>query len=150
MTTQTADRRVQSSELSRNSKSVFAAAEEAPVVVTRRDGENLVLMSEREATEHRKMFELAAQIIAATTFDTGTLAERMSNVFPWMLALTPEAREECADSLIDSARASFSTNQPTMLLIEVTSWFETATARAAGLHNIDVAWLDEPLSVDYP
>ena len=150
MTTQTADRRVQSSELSRNSKSVFAAAEEAPIVVTRRDGENLVLMSEREATEYRKMFELAAQIIAATTFDSGTLAERMSNVFPWMLALTPEAREECADSLIDSARASFSTNQPTMLLIEVTSWFETATARAAGLHNIDVAWLDEPIGVDYP
>lgn len=150
MTTQTADRRVQSSELSRNSKSVFAAAEEAPIVVTRRDGENLVLMSEREATEYRKMFELAAQIIAATTFDSGTLAERMSDVFPWMLALTPEAREECADSLIDSARASFSTNQPTMLLIEVTSWFETATARAAGLHNIDVAWLDEPIGVDYP
>ena len=150
MTTQTANRRVQSSELSRNSKSVFSAAEEAPVVVTRRDGENLVLMSEQEAEDRRKMFEVAAQIIAATTLDTGTLAERMSDVFPWMLALAPAGRDECAKSLIDAARASFSANQPAMLLIEVTSWFETATAKAAGLHNIDVAWLDEPIRVDYP
>ena len=48
----TADRPDQtrrSSDLSKHSAEVFAAAEDHPVTITRRDGEALVLMSQREA-----------------------------------------------------------------------------------------------------
>lgn len=139
-----------SSELSRNPKSVFDAVEAQPVLVTRRDGENLVLMTEHEADSRRDMFAIGAQIIAATTLDRGTLAERMATVFPWMLALNDRDRELCARELVEVSRAAFATNQPKALLIEVTSWFETATALAAGLHEAEVGWLDEPVAVEAP
>lgn len=142
MSIEVVSRSVQSSELSRNPKAVFAAADKGPVVVTRRDGENLVLMTEHEANERREMFGVAAQIIAATTLEQGTLAERMSVVFPWMLALSSEGREACARELVDVARSAFATNQPASLLVELNSWFETASALSAGLADKPTEWLD--------
>ena len=84
-----------SSELSCNPKPVFEAVESQPVLVTRRDGENLVLMTEHEADERRDMFAIAAQIIAATTLEGGSLAQRMAIIFPWILVLNSERRELC-------------------------------------------------------
>lgn len=150
MTTEVFSRTFQSSELSRNSKAVFEAAEKTPVTVTRRDGDNFVLMTEHEADDRRKMFEIAAQIIAATTLETGTLSERMSQFFPWMLALTPENKALCAQELVDAARASFSTNQPQLLLIEMSSWKDSATAIAAGLHRFNPDFLQAPFEVERP
>ncbi|WP_237221649.1 prevent-host-death protein [Rothia nasimurium] len=123
--------------------------------MTRRDGENLVLMSEHEADERRDMFAIAAQIIApeiiaATTLEGGSLAERMATVFPWMLALDTGDRELCARELIDTARAAFATNQPKTLLVGVTSWFESATALAAGLDEVEPEWLAEPVNLEVP
>lgn len=139
-----------SSELSRNPKSVFEAVEDEPVLVTRRDGQNLVLMTEEEADERRQMLTIAAQIIAATTRNGGSLAERLSDALPWMLALSEEAREACARELVDSSRAAFSTHQPRVLLSTVNSWFETSSAQAAGLHLEASDWLDESELVEQP
>ncbi|WP_237223883.1 hypothetical protein [Rothia nasisuis] len=75
MSTLTYTRTFNSFELSLNLKPVFEAAESQPVLVTRRDGENLVLMTEREADERRDMFAIAAQIIAVTPLEGGSLAE---------------------------------------------------------------------------
>ena len=69
----------QSSDLSRHSSKVFAAAVEHPIRVTRRDGESLVLMSQRESDARESLLQLAAQIIGAAIDDEGTLAERMAD-----------------------------------------------------------------------
>ena len=132
-----------SSDLSKHSAAVFAEAEDHPVTVTRRDGETLVLMSQREADGRARLLDFAAQLITVTLDDRGTLAERMAKAFPWMLALRPADRETCADNLVDAARASFSTDQPHLAVAELTSWKETATAMAAGLGNVDLEWLDD-------
>ncbi|MGN5381065.1 hypothetical protein ACQ4WX_39755 [Streptomyces lasalocidi] len=58
------------------------------MTVTRRDGEALVLMSQREAEGRARLLDFAAQLITVTLDDRGSLAERMSNAFPWMLALS--------------------------------------------------------------
>lgn len=139
-----------SSDLSKHSAEVFAEAEDHPVTVTRRDGETLVLMSQREAEGRARLLNFAAQLITVTLDDRGTLAERMSRIFPWMLALSPADREACAQELIDAARASFSTDQPHLAIAELTSWKETATAVAAGLGNIDLVWIDDAESVERP
>lgn len=139
-----------SSDLSKHSAEVFAEAEEHPVRVTRRDGEALVLMSQREAEGRARLLRLAAQLITVTLDEGGSLAERMSKTFPWMLALSPTDRESCARELIDAARASFSTDQPHLALAELTSWKETATAIAAGLGTADLEWLDEDETVERP
>lgn len=141
-----------SSDLNKHSASVFAEAEDHPVTVTRRDGENLVLMSEREANGRAAMFEFAAQLIGVAVNDDGPLTARMTNAFPWMLALSPTDRETCAHSLVDAARASFSTDQPHLILAELTSWKETASAIAAGLGTVDLQWIDDesPVYVERP
>lgn len=132
-----------SSDLSKHSAEVFAEAEDHPVTVTRRDGEPLVLMSQREAQSRTRLLNFAAQLITATLDDSGTLPVRMAKVFPWMLALSPADQESCAQDLVDAARASFSTDQPHLAIAELTSWKETAAAVAAGLGNADLEWLDE-------
>jgi len=136
-----------SSDLSKHSAEVFAEAEDHPVTVTRRDGEALVLMSKREADSRTRMLQFAAQLIGVAVDDTGPLAERMSRAFPWMLALSPGDREICAQDLVDAARASFSTDQPHLVLAELTSWKETATAIAAGLGRGELEWIDEDADV---
>jgi hypothetical protein len=140
----------QSSELNRNPVKVFTAAEIGPVLVTRRDGEDFVLMTEREAKANRSLVELASQLIAVATDDRGTLAERMAVQFPWMLALSETDRVTCAKELVDAARASFATGQVQMALIEITAWRETASAISEGLFEIPVDWLDEPIVVERP
>jgi PHD/YefM family antitoxin component YafN of YafNO toxin-antitoxin module len=132
-----------SSDLSKHSAEVFAEAENHPVTVTRRDGEDLVLMSRREVERRNRMLEFAAQLIGVAVADDGPLAGRMSNAFPWMLALSERDRATCAQDLVDAARASFATDQPHRVLAELNAWRETATAIAAGLGTVDVAWLDD-------
>lgn len=57
-------------------------AEQHPVHVTRRDGDDLVLMSKREADERERLLKLAAQFLAASTDDTCTLAQRFADRLP--------------------------------------------------------------------
>lgn len=118
--------------------------------VTRRDGEDLVLMSKRESDARSELLHLAAQLIAVATDDRGTLADRMADRFPWMLALNPTDRVKCARELLDSARASFATKEPHLAVAEMIAWRETATAIAAGLHATPSDWLDEDAKVERP
>lgn len=92
------------------------------MTVTRRDGESLVLMSQREAENRTRMLQFAAQLIGVAVDDNGPLPERMSKAFRWMLALSPEHRATCAQDLVDAVRASFSADQPHMVPAELTSW----------------------------
>ncbi|MDY0913150.1 prevent-host-death protein [Rathayibacter festucae] len=142
--------RFQSSELSRNARAVFAAAEEQPVDVTRRDGDDLVLMSKREADSREQLLQLAAQLIAVSTDDRGTLGDRMAQVFPWMLALSGSDREQCAKDLLSTARASFATGHAHLAAAELVSWRESATAIADGLAIMPVDWLETGIVVERP
>lgn len=139
-----------SSDLSRASADVFAAAADHPVQVTRRDGESLVLMSESADKARAALLELAAQLVAVSTSTDGTLAGRMSDRFPWMLALSEADQDACAKAVLAAARASFATNQPHLAIAELTAWRETATAIAAGLGREPVEWLDEAEAVERP
>lgn len=131
-----------SSDLSKHSAEVFAEAEDHPITITRRDGESLVLMSQREADARAELLNIAATLISVTLED-GPLTERMASRYPWMYALSAQEREECTRALIDAARASFSTQQPHLAIAKLTSWRETATAIAAGLGSQPVEWLDD-------
>jgi hypothetical protein len=140
-----------SSDLSKHSADVFAEAEDHTVQITRRDGEPLVLMSQREADARTLLLQFAADLIAVTLDDEGTLASRMADRFAWMLALSEADRDACAQDLVEAARASFSTGQPHLAIAELTSWRETATALAAGLgarHSVE--WLDDAEPVERP
>lgn len=131
-----------SSELSRYPAKVFAEAENQPITVTRRDGESLVLMSQREADARAGLLQLAAKLITVA-LDDGALEDRMAAHFPWMLALSEVGRARCSRALIDAARASFATDQPHLAILELASWRETAEAIAAGLRSEPDEWSDD-------
>lgn len=123
-----------SSDLSRSASKVFAAAAIEPVRITRRDGENLVLMTEEELSRQQTLLGVAAQIVAVSTFtahDSELVAE-MTRHFPWMLALSEDDRVSCAHEIIDDARASFSLGQPNLIVGTLNAWRDTAEAVAAG------------------
>lgn len=67
-----------------------------------------------------------------------------------MLALDTGDRELCARELNDTARVALATNQPKTLLVGVRSWFESATALAAGLDEVEPEWLPEPVNLEVP
>lgn len=142
--------KVRSSDLSRQSAEVFAAAADHPVEVTRRDGESLVIMSESTDRARKELLKLAAQLIVVSTSLEGTLTSRMVDRFPWMEALSPKDQNTCATEILSAARASFATEQPHLAIAELTAWRETATAIAAGLDSRPVDWLDEAETVERP
>ena len=107
-------------------------------------------MSKSEADSRQRLLQFAGQLIAAATTDRGSLAERMSDKFPWMLALSAEDRELCATELLEAARASFATGQAHLAVAELTAWEETAIAIAAGLGASPVEWLAADELVERP
>jgi hypothetical protein len=120
------------------------AASDHPVQITRRDGESLALMSESADKARAALLGLAAQLVAVTASPDRTLAGRLSDRFPWMLALSSANQPACAKAVLAAARASFATNQPHLAIAELTAWRETATAIAAGLGENPVEWLENP------
>ena len=65
MRTDVVHRSVQSSELSRNPAAVFAAAEEGPINITRRDGEDFVLSLASAVAQERRAVQIAADLMWA-------------------------------------------------------------------------------------
>jgi len=142
--------RFQSSELSRNSASVFAAAETSPVLVTRRDGEDLVLMTKKEADASAALNEFAAQLLGITAHSTKELAEKACQLYPWMLALSQADQEQCATDLLTATRTALATGQPERVVSEMLSWRETARAISDGLRVSDDGWLESLELVERP
>lgn len=142
-------KQVQSSELSRNSSSVFGQAELGPVLVTRRDGVNLVLMAESVHQDREELAQLANWVFSAALGEEKDFASRLVDQFPWMLALAPKSRAIFADEIVAAVRTSLSTGEPYLALSTFESWKETATAISAGLKGAD-DWLDEPIRVERP
>lgn len=144
MVTSLLRRVVQSSELSRNPAAVFAAAEDGPVDVTRRDGEDLVLMSASRAAGERQALSIAAELVAASTSQDGrALVDRLRQPFPWLEFLAPEDRERFTREIVDVTRACASVGEYSRLLAAFSAWHSTAEAIAHG-YTPDEAleWLD--------
>lgn len=137
-----ASRSVRSSELSKHPADVFAAVEQGPIEVTRRDGEPLVLMTKQEADLHDRTLRVAAQLIAVSLDDRGTLTDRLAVQFPWIRLFDIDEQDRCAREIIDSARGAFSVDRPLHFLTELHAWQSTAEAVAAGWDLEDVEWLD--------
>lgn len=140
----TINRTVQSSELSRNSREVFEAADQGPVLITRRDGDSLVLTKASQADSDRKGLELAAALVAASLApDNRPFVERLRQPFPWLALLSSTDQEAFAIEVIDLARACAAVSRFDRLLLTLRSWEATAEEVAAGYTPDDeLEWLD--------
>lgn len=144
-------RTVQSSDLSRHARAVFAAAEEEPLEVTRRDGKPLVLTTKERSDDDDAVLEIAAQLIAAVTVNEQLpLHERLAVPYPWIAMLNRDDQKRFAREIVDVARGSFSLRQPRRLLLELQAWRSSAEAIAAGWGVDDPELLDEPVVPEKP
>lgn len=139
------------SDLSRDSKSVAAAADRGAVTITRRDGEDLVLERASVVEQRRAGLQLAAQIVAVAVSERpGSFAERLKAPFPWIRFLPEPHREDFAAELLEVARACAAVSAFEDLATTIHAWQSTAEAYAAGLVGVEPEWLDEPSTVDRP
>ena len=152
MSTDIVHRSVQSSELSRNPAAVFAAAEEGPINITRRDGEDFVLSLASAVAQERRAVQIAADLMWASLDTYGApLAERLRQPFPWIEFLTPEARDQFAEEIISVTRACGAIAEFTRVLVVFDAWRSSAHAIARGyIPDGDLHWLAEPVDVPDP
>lgn len=139
---------VQSSELSRNAAEVFEQAQKSPLVITRRDGQNLVLKSLREELAQLEARAFASSMLSAALETSGSIQERVKNHFPWILALSDKDQAECVTELLQAARIALATGQDLKAMQLLTSWRETALAVAAGLTASANERLKTPIKVE--
>ena len=152
MGTAVVHRSVKSSELSRNSAAVFAAAEEGPVDITRRDGEGFVLTKASYADGERRALRVATDVVSASLAESGQpLGERLRQQFPWVEFLAADDRARFAEEIVDLTRACAAVGQFSRLLVVFDAWRSTAEAIAAGYTpDADLDWLPEPVLVQDP
>lgn len=145
-------RTVRSSELSRNSREVFEAAEQGPVLITRRDGDALVLTKASQADYDRKGLEFAAALVAASLApDDVPFVERLRQPFPWLALLSSADQEAFAQEVVGIARACASVSRFDRLLLTLHSWKATAEEVAAGYTPDDeLEWLESAEAVADP
>jgi hypothetical protein len=142
---------IQSSDLSRNPLKVFTAAEAGPVLVTRRDGENFLIMTESEAESRQTLQKFAGMYFEVAQDERGgTLTERMIRQFPWIAAFDASGQDDCVRALVGTAKVAFATGQSLMFEIEYNSWYDSAEAMAAGLHLVNRDWTEEPILATSP
>lgn len=152
MTSSAIERTVQSSELSRNSAAVFAAAENGPVAITRRDGEGFVLLRAKDVAEEQQALRIAFDVLLASLpQDASPLEQQMLRQFPWLAFLPAAGQAEFASEIVSTARACAAVGRFSRLLTVYASWHSTAEAVAAGYTPDDeLDWLDQPEAVDDP
>ncbi|WBU36740.1 prevent-host-death protein [Homoserinibacter sp. YIM 151385] len=141
---------VQSSELSREPRVVFAAAERGPVDVTRRDGSTLVLRTKEQDDLRTRVFELAAQLIAVSLDERESLVDRLAVPFPWIKLLSEGDQATCAAEIIATARGAFAIDRPERIVTEIAAWRSTAEAVAAGWGTDSVEWVDDDIEIGRP
>ncbi len=152
MNTVAIHRSVQSSELSRNSAAVFAAAEQGPIEITRRDGEDFVLAKASDVAKERRAISVAADLVAASLSTSGlNLADRLRQPFPWLEFLVPQSQVRFATEIVDVTRACAAVGQFSKLLVVLEAWRSSAETIANGYTPDDeLEWLDVPVLVTDP
>ncbi len=152
MNTVAIHRSVQSSELSRNSAAVFAAAEQGPIGITRRDGEDFVLAKASDVAKERRAISIAADLVSASLSTSGlNLADRLRQPFPWIEFLAPQSQVRFANEIVDVTRACAAVGQFSRLLVVFEAWRSSAETIADGYTPDDeLEWLDVPELVTDP
>lgn len=134
----------QSSALSRNPREVFDAAGREPLLITRRDGDPLVLMTAAQYERDRAGLQLAMVLVAAALDARNqSPTDRLRQAFPWLPLLSSADQQACAAEVLELARACADVGQFHPLVTAVAAWKGTAEAVAAGYPaDSDLAWLD--------
>lgn len=141
------------SELLRTPNKVVDAAERSGVTLTRRDHDDLLLMSADTARRQRRGVEYVTLIaIAALADPASEFEDRLRLSFPWVCLLNSDEQTQCASDLLETARACATVGSYEPLAILVAQWRSTARMIADGIprDGSDIDWLPQPVPVPRP
>jgi hypothetical protein len=118
------------SDLSKHSARVAATVERAQRVhITRRDGEDLYLTTERHDRHREEAADVAVRLLAALlTSDEGVDAvlHALPIAFPWVRHLSAQEKREFAQDLLDATRDITELDVPANLHRILIEWRATA------------------------
>jgi len=103
-----------------------------PLRVTRRDAEDLVLMTATRAEQEHEVLAAATAMVGALlhTDDRDLVRTVVEAAFPWVSYLSHEEATEFVDELIASLRAGSSLDNPAPIARTIETWRHTAEVYA--------------------
>lgn len=132
---------------------VVAATAHGRVLLTRRDDEDLVLMSAEAERRHQVGLDAAVAVVAAALAEgSGSFIYRLHQPFPWMTFLGDHEQVQFADELVELSRACAVIGRFEPLAMAIRQWKSTAEAYASGVtaDGSDLEWLQTPKLVERP
>ena len=88
------------SDLNRTPAKVFQAAKNQPVLLKRRTGQDMILVSKKELLAQAEAHETAALLVSAFYSSEESRAESLRLHFPWIALLNDAKQDECAKQLL--------------------------------------------------
>jgi hypothetical protein len=89
-------------------------------------------------------------VLVALDDKNGSLVERMSKPFPWILAFDESGQLQCASELVKAAKVAMATNTPMVALTELYAWKGTAEVVALRIQFDEADWTEKPILVERP
>lgn len=138
-------------DLLRKPKEVLANIDEGQVRITRRDGDDLVILRGHDLDTLEKGVALSSQLIRAIGRKNSDVAAALSELFAWTTEFTPAELTAYAAEIEHLVYAASELGTFDRLLRAQRSWQESALAYAAGMRPVEPIELpDAPVCVDRP
>lgn len=138
-------------DLLRKPKEVLANIDEGQVRITRRDGDDLVILRGHDLDTLEKGVALSSQLIRAIGRNNNNVAAALTELFAWTAEFSPAELAAYGNEVEQLVYAASELGTFERLLRAQRSWRETALAYAAGLRPVEaIELLDEPVRVERP
>jgi len=138
-------------DLLRKPKEVLAHIDEGQVRITRRDGDDLVILRCHDLDVLERGVALASRLIRAIGRNKGDVAAALSDLFAWAGEFTPGELRAYAAEIEQLLYAACELGTFERLLRAQQEWKETAVAYAMGMKPVEPLELPAaPVRVDRP
>jgi len=138
-------------DLLRKPKVVLARIDEGQVRITRRDGDDLVILRAGELDALVEGVALSSRLMRAVSRTNGDVAAALSDLFAWTAELSPAELAAYAVEMRELAFAAGELGAFEHLLRAQKEWEETARAYAMGMHPVGrIETRAVPVLVDRP
>jgi hypothetical protein len=95
------------SDLNRNPAKIFQTAKNHPVLLKRRSGPDMILVSKKELLAQAEAHQTAALLLSALQSLENSRLENIRLRFPWMAVFAEEKEKECADQMLAGVKEFF-------------------------------------------
>ncbi|TFD50683.1 hypothetical protein E3T43_17735 [Cryobacterium sp. Hh7] len=138
-------------DLLRKPKEVLAHIDEGQVRITRRDGDDLVILRGHDLDVLEKGVALSSRLIRAIGRNTGDVAAALTDLFAWTGEFTPGELRAYAAEIEQLVYAASELGTFERLLRAQQEWKETAVAYAMGMRPVEPVELAAvPVRVNRP